>query len=314
MRNLFTVAIKVGTDALKSDTGTALFSRIVRSCERSERSFADRVRTVPYSKATARAMHGGRFYPEQAKALLQRMPSMAAGVMEDALDALQQAALIETPPPPAQRLRTEQPKDIALEAQVLLTRARDMEPGVTDMLTHIAELHGGQLAGTQHRLKSLGSLKGKLNQRIALKKQTLQEAAAGVNDALRYSVLLEPLNFTVNLRSVLAALDNQEHKRVKLTNQFTTHNAPFKAINVTLRSPEGALWEIQFHTPETFELKEQFHDLYKRAFTLRLDGASWVEQRKLQEPAIAAFNRVALPPECDEIDDWEQENVPFWEN
>ncbi|RMT48536.1 hypothetical protein ALP47_04484, partial [Pseudomonas savastanoi] len=29
MRNLFTIAIKVGTDALKSDTGTALFAKIV---------------------------------------------------------------------------------------------------------------------------------------------------------------------------------------------------------------------------------------------------------------------------------------------
>ncbi|RML71852.1 hypothetical protein ALQ90_05287, partial [Pseudomonas savastanoi pv. savastanoi] len=60
MRNLFTIAIKVGTDALKSDTGTALFAKIVESCERSERGFADRVRSVPYGKVTARAMHDGR--------------------------------------------------------------------------------------------------------------------------------------------------------------------------------------------------------------------------------------------------------------
>ncbi|PPU85874.1 hypothetical protein, partial [Xanthomonas euvesicatoria] len=88
MRNLFTIAIKVGTDALKSDTGTALFAKIVEACERSERNFAERVRNVPYSRATARAMQDGRFDPEQTKLLLQRMPSMAAGVMEDALEAL----------------------------------------------------------------------------------------------------------------------------------------------------------------------------------------------------------------------------------
>ncbi|WP_040234111.1 hypothetical protein, partial [Xanthomonas citri] len=101
MRNLFTIAIKVGTDALKSDTGTALFAKIVEGCERSERSFAERVRNVPYSRATARAMQDGRFDPEQTKLLLQRMPSMAAGVMEDALEALQQAGWIDRPQPPA---------------------------------------------------------------------------------------------------------------------------------------------------------------------------------------------------------------------
>ncbi|QKD86028.1 hypothetical protein XAV_05885 [Xanthomonas axonopodis pv. vasculorum] len=310
MRNLFTIAIKVGTDALKSDTGTALFAKIVEACERSERSFAERVRNVPYSRATARAMQDGRFDPEQTKLLLQRMPSMAAGVMEDALEALQQAGWIGRPQPPAERLRAVQPQDIALKAQALSTRARQMEPQVTDMLKRVAARHGGQLAGTQHQLKSYGSLQEKLKQRVALKKQTLEEAAAGVNDALRYSVVLQPQDFTAGLRAMLAALDDQGHARVKLTNQFTAYPPSFKAINVTLRSPEGALWEIQFHTPETFALKERFHDLYKRTHALALGGASRAEQRTLQAPALEAFKRVASPPGCEEIDDWQEETVP----
>ncbi|MBV6884622.1 XopAD/skwp family type III secretion system effector [Xanthomonas euvesicatoria] len=310
MRNLFTIAIKVGTDALKSDTGTALFAKIVEACERAERGFAERVRNVPYSRATARAMQDGRFDPEQTKLLLQRMPSMAAGVMEDALEALQQAGWIARSQPPAERLRDVQPQDIALKAQALLRRARQMEPQVTDMLQNIAARHGGQLAGTQHQLKSYGSLQDKLKQRMALKKQPLDEAAASVNDALRYSVVLEPQGFTAGLRAVLAALDDQGHARVKLTNQFTEYPPVFKAINVTLRSPEGALWEIQFHTPETFALKERFHDLYKHAHALALGGASRSEQRKLQAPALEAFKRVASPPGCEEIDDWQEETVP----
>ncbi|WP_425521936.1 XopAD/skwp family type III secretion system effector [Xanthomonas citri] len=310
MRNLFTIAIKVGTDALKSDTGTALFAKIVEACERSERNFAERVRSVPYSRATARAMQDGRFDPEQTRLLLQRMPSMAAGVMEDALEALQQAGWIDRSQPPAERLHAVQPQDIAVEAQALLRRARQMEPQVTDMLQNIAGRHGGQLAGTQHQLKSYSSLQEKLMQRVVLKKQSLEEAAAGVNDALRYSVVLEPQDFTAGLRAVLAALDDRGHARVKLTNQFTAYPPSFKAINVTLRSPAGALWEIQFHTPETFALKERFHDLYKRAHALAVGGASRAEQRTLQAPALEAFKRVASPPGCEEIDDWQEETVP----
>ncbi|WP_409976701.1 XopAD/skwp family type III secretion system effector [Xanthomonas graminis] len=306
IRNLFTIAIKVGTDALKSDTGTALFAKIVEACERSERAFAERVSIVPYGKATARAMHDGRFDPERTKGLLQRMPSMAAGVMEDALGALQQAGLIAPPPPPATRLREVRREDMALQAQALLTRAREMEPKVTDMLRRVAAPHGGRLEGTQHQLKSHGSLLAKLEQRIALKKQTLEEAVAGVNDALRYSVVLEPQDFTAGLRGVLAALDDQGHVRVKLNNHFSTYRQTFKAVNVTLRSPEGALWEIQFHTPHTFQLKEQFHDLYKRSFALKLGGASPAEKHELEAPALAAFSRVASPPGCEEIEDWEE--------
>jgi hypothetical protein len=101
MRNLLTLAIKVGTDALKSDTGTKLFSEIVETCERIERTYRERVRNVPHGKETARAMRDGRFDPEQAKEVLQRMPTMAAGVMQDAVESLQQAGLITPPPPPS---------------------------------------------------------------------------------------------------------------------------------------------------------------------------------------------------------------------
>ncbi|WP_272940756.1 XopAD/skwp family type III secretion system effector, partial [Pseudomonas savastanoi] len=310
MRNLFTIAIKVGTDALKSDTGTALFAKIVESCERSERGFADRVRSVPYGKVTARAMHDGRFDAEQTQVDLQNMPTMAAGVMQDALHSLRQAGLIDPPPPPTERLRAVQPEDIALEAQNLLTRARGMEPRVTHMLRRVAESHAGQLAGMDHQLKSVGSLKEKLTQQMAVKNKTLEEAVAGVNDALRYSVVLDPQHFTAGLRGVLASLDDQGHVRVKLNNLFAKHQPAFKAVNVTMRSPEGALWEIQFHTPDTFRLKEQFHDLYKHSHALQLQGAPLTDQREVQAPAQDAFRLVPSPPECDDIDDWEEENVP----
>ncbi|WP_231993527.1 XopAD/skwp family type III secretion system effector [Pseudomonas syringae] len=310
MRNLFTIAIKVGTDALKSDTGTALFAKIVESCERSERGFADRVRSVPYGKVTARAMHDGRFDAEQTQVDLQNMPTMAAGVMQDALHSLQQADLIDPPPPPAERLRAVQPEDIALEAQSLLKRARKMEPRVTHMLRRVAESHAGQLAGMDHQLKSVGSLKEKLTQQMAVKNKTLEEAVAGVNDALRYSVVLDPQDFTAGLRGVLASLDDQGHVRVKLNNLFAKHQPAFKSVNVTMRSPEGALWEIQFHTPDTFRLKEQFHDLYKHSYALQLQGAPLTDQREVQAPAQDAFRLVPSPPECDDIDDWEEENVP----
>nr|WP_015060666.1 XopAD/skwp family type III secretion system effector [Pseudomonas savastanoi]CBZ39966.1 conserved hypothetical protein [Pseudomonas savastanoi pv. savastanoi] len=310
MRNLFTIAIKVGTDALKSDTGTALFAKIVESCERSERGFADRVRSVPYGKVTARAMHDGRFDAEQTQVDLQNMPTMAAGVMQDALHSLRQAGLIDPPPPPTERLRAVQPEDIALEAQNLLTRAREMEPRVTHMLRRVAESHAGQLAGMDHQLKSVGSLKEKLMQQMALKNKTLEDAVAGVNDALRYSVVLDPQHFTAGLRGVLASLDDQGHVRVKLNNLFAKHRPAFKAVNVTMRSPEGALWEIQFHTPDTFRLKEQFHDLYKHSHALQFQGAPLTDQREVQAPAQDAFRLVPSPPECDDIDDWEEENVP----
>ena len=69
MRNLFTIAIKIGTDALESDTGTQLFLKIMETCQRTENHFTNRVRTVPHSKDIARLMHDNRFNPEETKAM-----------------------------------------------------------------------------------------------------------------------------------------------------------------------------------------------------------------------------------------------------
>ncbi|APD13372.1 hypothetical protein RO07_15390 [Pandoraea pulmonicola] len=90
-RDFLTMTIKSGADALKSDTGMAPFNQWMRSFERAEASCkADprRVRTIPYTKATARALRNGSFDPEKTLDELHDNPTMAAGVMEINIKAL----------------------------------------------------------------------------------------------------------------------------------------------------------------------------------------------------------------------------------
>lgn len=306
MRNLFTIAIKVGTDALKSDTGTALFSKVIDTCERQEIRFPDRIRNVPHGKETARAMRHNRFDPEQAKFVLQRMPTMAAGVMHNAVQSLQQAGLLAPPPAPAARLSKTNRAQVTQAAAVLFQRAQQMDREITPMLQQVVSIFEADLAGLEHRQKSRGSLRAKLDSLMAAKNKTLEEAVAAVNDALRYSVVLSPQSFTEGCRRILATLDQQGHARTALTNHFTKRNEAFSAVSVTLRSPAGAPWEIQFHTAETFELKERYHDVYKRAHDMNLQGASLELRREVTHEAWLAFRDVSIPPGCDEIDDWQE--------
>ncbi len=309
MRNLFTIAIKVGTDSLKSDTGTELFFDVIEACLRSERTFRERIGSVPYGKETAYAMHDGRFDPEQAKSALRRNPTMAAGVMHHAVQALQQWGLLAPPPPPQARFANAPAVGVSQAIQLLTGRARHMESEITPMLRTIVHAVDARLVGLGHRLKSSDSLREKLKQLVAHKHLSLEDAVPLVNDALRYSVALPSQSFAAGCRRIQAALDEQGHARVKLVNHFTRASEPFSAVNVTLRDPEGHLWEVQFHTPQTFGLKEHFHDLYKRSHRLRLQGASASQLQELTRPARDAFRAVPLPAGCDDIVDWEAEEV-----
>lgn len=79
---------------------------------------------------------------------------------------------------------------------------------------------------------------------------------------------------------------------------------------MTLQAPSGDfLWEIQFHTEQTFELKARHHNLYKQAQQERHQGASSDAIRALLRPAWQDFRAVPVPAGCEEIDDWQQESV-----
>ncbi|CBJ40587.1 Type III effector protein (Skwp3) (plasmid) [Ralstonia solanacearum CMR15] len=309
LRNLCTIAIKVGTDALKADTGTELFSKVLETCLRSERTFRERIGNVPYGKETAYAMHDGRFDPEQAKAELRQNPTMAAGVMMHSVAALQQWGLLAPAPTPQARFANTPALDVSQAIQLLVDRASRMDTSITPTLRNIAHAAGAQLAGQHHRLKSSGSLKEKLKQLVAHKHMTLEDAIPQVNDALRYSVVLPSQDFADGCRRIQAALDEHGHARVKLVNHFVKRYEPFSAVNVTLRDPEGHLWELQFHTPQTFELKEHYHDLYKRSHRLRLQGVPTAQLQDLTRPARDAFRAVPMPQGCEDIIDWEAEQT-----
>ncbi len=318
IRNLFTLAVKVGTDALKSDTGTDLFSALIEQCGLVERRYPDRVRHVPHTKQTAREFRDGRFDPKRAVAALERIPTLAAGVMEDAVGALQQAGLLASPLAPAERVRAASLGDIKRTAAALNEQAHAASARITSLLQANLRTWAGsgpdlgagavRLAGLEQAVKSTGSLEEKLGGLLGGKQLDLPEAISQVNDALRYSIVLSPPAFTSASRRIVAGLEEHGHVMTERTNHFNRLGSAFRALSVTLQDPsDGLLWEVQFHTEQTIKLKARYHDLYKQAQRARYQGASSDELRKLLQPAWKDFNAVPTPAGCDEIEDWRQE-------
>ncbi|MEZ0190487.1 XopAD/skwp family type III secretion system effector [Ralstonia solanacearum] len=318
IRNLFTLAVKVGTDALKSDTGTDLFSALIEQCGLVERRYPDRVRHVPHTKQTAREFRDGRFDPKRAVAALERIPTLAAGVMEDAVGALQQAGLLASPLAPAERARAASPGDIKRTAAALNEQAHAASARITSLLQANLRTWAGsgpdlgagavRLAGLEQAVKSTGSLEEKLGGLLAGKQLDLPEAISQVNDALRYSIVLSPPAFTSASRRIVAGLEEHGHVMTERTNHFNRLGSAFRALSVTLQDPsDGLLWEVQFHTEQTFTLKARYHNLYKQVQRARYQGASSDALRALLQPAWKDFNAVPTPAGCDEIEDWRQE-------
>ncbi len=303
-RNLFTLAQKVGTDALKTDTGITTFEKIIECYQATEHCQTERVRSVPYAKQTAVLLRDGRFDAGQMQANLRPNSTLAAAVMSVNLETLRRRGLLPPTEAPAARVAAQAgPEAIQKAVGQLAQNARVLEQRVTPMLQTIAGEAGASLAGLAQALKSPASLAEKLRQLIAFRHKTLDEAVTSVNDALRYSVVLPADRFSDGYRHIAARLDDLGHEKRRVANHFTKPQEAFSAVSVTLRTAQGQLWEIQFHTSETFRLKQQFHDLYKQLQWQRLQGVPLAERRERQRPATQAFRALPLPAEVDEIED-----------
>lgn len=309
LRNLLTLGVKVGTDAPKAVTQTDVYLKVADRLDRALRNEPDRIRSIPYTKSGLLPKLRDGLDAETELKRLHDNPTLAAGLMEMALKELQEHGPLEGAPAPGD-VSTDIEARLRQLARSLHSAAAHAEAHVTNVVRNA--IHGiGVLRGDANRLKSEQSLFDKLCNLMQRERLTPDEAAAGVHDALRYSIVQPPETFAQGYTDILGRLDIHGVTRVRVRNSFVKPHTAFKGIHVGLmgRDADGKTvrLEIQFHTPQTFDLKERFHDDYKRAQSLSLAGASYEQQQTLLAAARDGFDAIAMPPGCERIIDWDSE-------
>ncbi|MGF2507916.1 XopAD/skwp family type III secretion system effector, partial [Ralstonia pseudosolanacearum] len=307
LRNLLTLGVKVGTDAPKAATQTGVYLKIADRLEHALRREQDRIRLMPYTKSglLPKLRDGLNAQAEQHR--LRDNPTLAAGLMEMALEELLERRLIDGAPAPG-ALSADTETQLRQLAHGLHMTAAQAEAEMTALVRHA--IRGiGVLCGEAHCLKSESSLFDKLRRVMRKTRQTPQAAAAGVGDTLRYSVVLPPETFVLGYAGILGILDAAGLTQTRVHNSFVKSNAAFKGVNVKLTGRDtggnAIRLEIQFHTERTFELKERFHDAYKQTQAQQLAGASREDQLGALAEARRAFGEIATPQGCEHITDWE---------
>jgi hypothetical protein len=74
-------------------------------------------------------------------------------------------------------------------------------------------------------------------------------AAEGVFDAIRYTACFPPQKLASGTKAILSRLQAQGNGIVQLKNTWLDPKSSYRGINVQMRSPDGQLFEVQFHTP-----------------------------------------------------------------
>jgi hypothetical protein len=103
----------------------------------------------------------------------------------------------------------------------------------------------------ERRIKSMPSLAAKILRRPEL---GIYGAAASIDDALAYYMVIDPSVFESRYRAILMALERQGHRVVR-ESMYATATNRYKGSQVSLMSRNGMPFEIQFHTPASLDAK-----------------------------------------------------------
>jgi hypothetical protein len=174
-------------------------------------------------------------------------------------------------------------------ADRFLARAKSAESRISPVVTDIKDgVPGAELAGyPEYVLKDTESFKRKLATTLSRNvDRDVGTALADMKDSVRYTMKFpgEGSSYANGVGTVLDRFQSAGFENVKFKN--TWGSPAYQGINSFWRDPEtGHLFEMQFHTQESFDAKMVTHGLYEEQ---RLPGIS--TERRLE--LAAEQNRI----------------------
>jgi hypothetical protein len=147
-------------------------------------------------------------------------------------------------------------------AQGVVKKAKLNEPEITNLMKQLADQNTGELVSLENRLKGITRTDEKI------KSDALQDydgdfeaAAANIGDSVRYTMKLDESNYSQGVVNTIESLNDAGYKtRVK---NFWQENNTYKGVNAVVTSPNGQIFELQFHTLDSLVVKEINHQIYK---------------------------------------------------
>jgi flagellar basal body-associated protein FliL len=165
-------------------------------------------------------------------------------------------------------------------AKNLLQKVSAEEPAVTELLKGM-ETDGATLQGLDYRLKSQESLTRKILLDSHDKQCSLQEAADAIGDCLRYTLMSDQDDkYASMVDHTMKTLKDKGLTILKFKNFWGGEY--YQGINVALLTPDQVKMELQFHTADSYNTKENLtHKYYEimRSETAKAEDVAEAEKK-----------------------------------
>jgi hypothetical protein len=181
--------------------------------------------------------------------------------------------------------------------------------GLTPAMRRVeARLPHGHLAENteEHALKDPGHFKEKLAKlTLTAPGSDTAEIISKINDGVRYTFIYEEGNYTSGVMEVCTSLTNAGFGFYERKNVWIDDTKSYQGVNSSWMDHQSAqLFEVQIHTPASWQAKQESHPAYKVAEASDSTAEERAEAVKVQEPI---FSDVPIPPGVRDIYSYRKE-------
>ena len=181
-------------------------------------------------------------------------------------------------------------------AERILGVAQDTEPGLTSLFSELSQQNQAEMVDLEFRLKTRERLYEKVRDKVADEK--INPGDVVISDANRYTMVVSGDRYGATVRNVVNELGDQGYQlRVK---NYWQPNAEYKGVNIAGLTPEKTRFELQFHTPQSHEVKQQGHALYE---IQRSASSSPAQKESAGREMVRLWDQVTAPRDLDLVPD-----------
>lgn len=170
------------------------------------------------------------------------------------------------------------------------------EPLITSSVKTVAKSTKMNTYGLEYRLKTKDSYLRKIRSKYKPDGNSYE-----VKDIIRYTLGTEDADVLVERMS--AAIDEfteMGYNTTVLNNTWNNAFDPYNGINTTLVAPNGQKFEVQYHTKESFDLKNgEMHKLYEQARLI--DDTDSVEYIELKNRMFELSDTLNVPKDIGKV-------------
>lgn len=168
------------------------------------------------------------------------------------------------------------------------------EPDITVQVKNVAESAGMSNLGLKYRIKTKESFLEKVR-----KNYNPDGNEYEIKDIVRYTLGSNPDTLTDKTLQAIDIFDQRSYNTIRIKNTWGPDSS-YNGINTFIKAPNGQVFEMQYHTQESFDLKNgELHELYEKQRKIQDDESE--EYLEIEDKMIELSSKLKFPKNIERV-------------